>query len=115
MHYFFVARLLQAGKTFQLETPKFLVEAEIGFANAEEALKLGGTGIDAEINQIGNGGLLDTDAIVLVFVFKIENQVSSSLEVVLPPEMVGRIALFEPVGGLPFDFCIEKDLPEILA
>ena len=88
MHYLLIARLLQAGKTFKLKPPEFLVETEIGLAYAEDVLKLGGTGIGTEINQIGNGGLLDADAIVFVVVFQVESQVSSSLKVIHPAEVV---------------------------
>ena len=88
MHHFFIARLLQACKTLKLKTPEFLVEAEVGFAYAEDILELRGAGVCTEINQIGNGGLLDADAIVFVVVFQVESQVSSSLKVVVPAEVV---------------------------
>ena len=99
MHNLFVARLLEAGKTLKLKSPEFLVEAEVSLADAEKAFKLGRAGIGAEINQVGDGGLLNPDAIALVVVFQVESQVSSSLEVIFPTEMVGKIAFLKPALG----------------
>ena len=115
VHNFFVARLLQACKPLKLKSPKVLVETEIGLADAEHAFVLGGTGIGAEINQVGDAGLLHADAIGLVVVFQVESQVSSGFEIVFPTEMVGRIAFLEPVGRLPFDFRVEGGITPVFA
>ena len=91
-----------------------MIKAEIGFAYAEDVLKLCGTGVCTEINQIGNGSLLDTHAIVLVVVFQIESQVSSGLKVIVPAEMVRRVVFLKPVGALPLDFRIKGGVTVVL-
>ena len=92
-----------------------MVEAEISLADAEKPIELGRTGIGSEINQIGNGGLLDADAIVLKVVSQIECQIGSSFEVVFPTEMVGSVFFLKPVGRLSLDFRIESSKAEVLA
>ena len=114
MHDRLIARLLQAGKPFKFKTPELLVEAEISLSNAENTFKLCRASIDAEINHVGDSGLLNTDAIALIVVFQVESQVGSSLEVVFPAEMVGGVFLLKPVGGLPLELHIKSGKTEIL-